>query len=171
MYDVVPDMVILGKPMANGHPIGAVVTTTKIAKSFDNGLEFFSSFGGNPVSCAIGEAVLDVIENEGLQQHAKIIGDYLIGILEDLKSKYSEIIDIRGNGLFIGIEIGNSNTATSTEIAAVIKNGLRENHILISTDGPTESVLKIKPPLAFTKQDGDILCEAIDFILCEFHKS
>lgn len=157
MYDVVPDMVILGKPMANGHPIGAVVTTTEIADSFDNGLEFFSSFGGNPVSCAIGEAVLEVIEEEGLQQHAKTVGNYLMGRLKDLQTKYPEILDIRGSGLFIGVEIGSSNEGSSTDLAASIKNGLRENHILISTDGPGDGVLKIKPPLSFNLMDADKL--------------
>ncbi|MFK7814035.1 MAG: aminotransferase class III-fold pyridoxal phosphate-dependent enzyme, partial [Maribacter sp.] len=157
MYDVIPDMVILGKPMGNGHPIGAVVTTSEIAESFDNGLEFFSSFGGNPVSCAIGQAVLDVIEDEGLQQHAKKVGDFLMAKLKDLKIKYPEILDIRGSGLFIGVEIGSSNEKSNTELAASIKNGLRDNHILISTDGPDDNVLKIKPPLSFRIVDVDQL--------------
>lgn len=171
MYDVIPDMVILGKPMANGHPIAAVVTTTEIAGSFDNGLEFFSSFGGNPISCAIGEAVLDVIEEEGLQRHAKKMGDYLMGKLKALQNKHPEILDVRGSGLFIGVEIGASNGSSSTALAAIIKNELRKNHILISTDGPKESVLKIKPPLSFSKNDCYILSKAIDSALCQFHKN
>lgn len=165
MYDVVPDMVILGKPMANGHPIGAVVTTTEIAESFANGLEFFSSFGGNPVTCAIGDAVLDVIAEEGLQQHAKNVGDYLITLLKQLQKKYSELADIRGSGLFLGIEILNDDGKPGTQLASKIKNGLREQFILVSTDGPYDNVIKIKPPLSFTNTDADILVKAIQSIL------
>lgn len=165
MYDVVPDMVILGKPMANGHPIGAVVTTTEIAQSFANGLEFFSSFGGNPVTCAIGDAVLDVIAEEGLQEHAKTVGDYLISLLKSLQKKHSKLADIRGSGLFLGIEILDDNRKPGTSTASKIKNGLREQFILISTDGPYDNVLKIKPPLSFTIADADTLVKAIDEIL------
>jgi len=166
MYDVIPDMVILGKPMANGHPIGAVVSTSEIAESFDNGLEFFSSFGGNPVSCAIGEAVLNVIEEEGLQEHANKVGSYLMNSLNELQTKYPEILDVRGSGLFIGVEIGGSNT----KLATSIKNGLRENHILIGTDGPGDSVLKIKPPLTFNTIDADKLVLHIQTQLQHFLK-
>ena len=165
MYDVVPDMVILGKPMANGHPIGAVVTNSEIAESFANGLEFFSSFGGNPVTCAIGDAVLDVIAEEGLQQHSKNVGDYLITLLKQLQKKYSELADIRGSGLFLGIEILNDDGKPGTQLASKIKNGLREQFILVSTDGPYDNVIKIKPPLSFTNTDVDILVKAIQSIL------
>ncbi|GGD75568.1 aminotransferase class III-fold pyridoxal phosphate-dependent enzyme [Maribacter cobaltidurans] len=105
MYDVVPDIVIIGKPMGNGHPIGAVITTDEIAQSFENGLEFFSSFGGNPVSCAIGEAVLDVIQEEQLDKKAKETGGYLKKRLVELGNRYPEIGDVRGEGLFLGVEI------------------------------------------------------------------
>lgn len=165
MYDVIPDMVILGKPMANGHPIGAVVTTSEIAESFANGLEFFSSFGGNPVTCAIGNAVLDVITEEGLQQHAKNVGDYLISLLKNLQLQYPELADIRGSGLFLGVEILDADGKPNTQLASKIKNGLRDNFILISTDGPYNNVLKIKPPLSFSITDADILVNAIQGIL------
>lgn len=165
MYDVEPDMVIIGKPMGNGHPIGAVITTTEIAESFDNGLEFFSSFGGNPVSCAIGEAVLDVIEEEGLQQHAKKVGDYLVAHLRELQKEFEEIADIRGNGLFLGIEIIAKNGSANTELAVQIKNRLRENFILVGTDGPHNNVIKIKPPLSFTMVDCEKLMKNIRVIL------
>jgi len=168
MYDVVPDMVILGKPMANGHPIGAVVTTTEIAESFDNGLEFFSSFGGNPVSCAIGQAVLEVIEEEGLQARAKKVGDYLMDGLKDLQADFSQIADVRGSGLFIGVEIVDAQGNANTALAAHIKNGLRENQILISTDGPYDSVLKIKPPLSFNLIDADKLIHNLTDQLSRF---
>jgi len=165
MYDVIPDMVILGKPMANGHPIGAVVMTSEIAESFSNGLEFFSSFGGNPVSCAIGNAVLDVIEEEHLQQHAKTVGDYLIRLLRGLQSAYPKIADVRGSGMFLGVELIDTDGSPNTKLAAMIKNELRENFILISTDGPHDNVLKIKPPLSFSASDADILVDAIRAIL------
>ncbi|MCE2612242.1 aminotransferase class III-fold pyridoxal phosphate-dependent enzyme [Flavobacteriaceae bacterium D16] len=165
MHDVVPDIVILGKPMGNGHPIGAVITTTSIAKQFEEGPEFFSSFGGNPVSCAIGEAVLDVIEQEGLQQKALQVGDYLRSRLGDLQKRYSVIADIRGSGLFIGVEFQNLNGKPGTKVAHLIKNELRRAHILVSTDGPYEEVIKIKPPLYFNEADTDILCAAMEGIL------
>ena len=170
MHGVVPDMVILGKPMGNGHPIGAVVTTAEIAKSFDNGLEFFSSFGGNPVSCAIGHAVLEVIETENLQAHAKEVGDYLKSHLRRLGKKYPQIADVRGSGLFLGVEIVDEALHPDTELASKLKNGLREKNMLIGTDGPFDSVLKIKPPLSFTKNDCDLLIEAMDAILKKFPK-
>ncbi len=171
MHDVVPDMVILGKPMANGHPIGAVVTTTEIAQSFENGPEFFSSFGGNPVSCAIGHAVLKVIDEESLQQHAKKVGNHLKGLLNTLHQEYPEIIaDIRGSGLFVGVEITDTNGNPNTQLAVDIKNRLREVFILIGTDGPYDNVLKIKPPLSFTLQDSEILVAEIHLILKDLIK-
>ena len=165
MHNVVPDMVILGKPMGNGHPIGAVVTTAEIAASFDGGPEFFSSFGGNPVSCAIGNAVLQVIEDENLQEHAKQVGNYFMKELVKLQIKHPCILDIRGSGLFIGIEIIDPTGKPGTKLASEIKNHLRENHILIGTDGPHDNVLKTKPPLSFTTDDADIVCSTIDTFL------
>lgn len=170
MYDVIPDIVILGKPIANGHPIGAVVTTSEIAESFDNGMEFFSSFGGNPVSCAIAQTVLEVIDEENLQKHAKKVGGYLMKKLKLLQKTYPEIIDVRGSGLFIGVELGKSNRGSDTELAAFIKNGLREIFILIGTDGPRDSVLKIKPPLSFNNIDADKLVYHIAELLKSFLK-
>lgn len=167
MHEVVPDIVILGKPMGNGHPIGAVVTTSEISKAFDNGLEFFSSFGGNPVSCAIGQAVLEVIEEEELQQHARVTGDHLIRLLKEVQKNYPAISDVRGIGLFLGVEISNLEGEPDTELASKIKNRLRENHILIDTDGPYNNVLKIKPPLSFTSEDCDILVRSILAILTD----
>ncbi len=157
MYGVTPDIVVLGKPMGNGHPIGAVVTTDEIAASFDNGMEFFSSFGGNPVSCAIGMAVLNVIDEEGLQQNALEIGTYFIEQLKILQKEFPLIGDVRGLGLFIGVEfIKDTETLEhNTEIAQFIKNKLRENFILVSSDGPYDNVIKMKPPLCFNKSNVD----------------
>ena len=102
--DVIPDIVTMGKSMGNGHPLSALVTTKEIAEKFNNGMEYFNSFGGNPVSCAIGKAVLDVIDKEELQKNAKLVGDYLIKKLKGLQSNYEFIGQVRGQGLFIGIE-------------------------------------------------------------------
>jgi 4-aminobutyrate aminotransferase-like enzyme len=164
--DVIPDMVILGKPIANGHPMGAVVCTEEIAATFEKGVEFFSSFGGNPVSCALATAVLDVIEEEELQENAKIVGAHYVSRLRELMYKYPCIGDVRGSGLFIGCEIVNdSSKAPNTELAGHIKNELRRKHILISTDGPFNNVIKSKPPLCFSKENADAVVEAIDEVL------
>ncbi|MFS4415323.1 aminotransferase class III-fold pyridoxal phosphate-dependent enzyme [Maribacter sp. 2307ULW6-5] len=165
MLNVVPDMVIIGKPMGNGHPIGAVITTDAIARSFEEGPEFFSSFGGNPVSCAVGQAVLQVIEEEQLQQHALDTGNHLKAQLGQLAKDFPELADIRGAGLFLGVEILNRQGQPDTARAAFIKNGLREKHILLSTDGPYDNVLKIKPPLSFSKENCDTLVLALKKLL------
>ncbi len=166
-HKVVPDIVILGKPMGNGHPIGAVITTEEIADSFNNGMEFFSSFGGNPVSCAIGQAVLDVIEEEQLQQNAKMVGDYYIQQLSQLQQKYKCIGDVRGSGLFIGFEFVKNRLTLEpdTKLANLVKNKMRDNNILISTDGPFNNVIKSKPPLCFSKENVDEVVAAVDSII------
>ena len=164
--EVIPDLVIIGKPMGNGHPIGAVVTTDEVAESFGRGVEFFSSFGGNPVSCAIGLSVLEVIEEEKLQENAKQVGDYYKSLLVELQSKYDCIGDVRGSGLFLGIDIVEMGTKkTDRALAGYIKNELREKYILISTDGPEDSVIKTKPPLCFTKENAKEVVDAIDEVL------
>ena len=152
-HDVVPDMVILGKPMGNGHPIGAVVTTSEIAKSFDNGMEFFSSFGGNPVSCAIGKSVLEVIEEENLIENALEVGNYFKSILLQMQNEFPIIYDVRGDGLFLGIEFRKPNETES--ITPTIKEELKKRYILTSTDGPGERTLKVKPPMIFSKKNVD----------------
>jgi len=169
--DVVPDMVILGKPIANGHPMGAVVCTEEIASSFEKGVEFFSSFGGNPVSCAIATAVLDVIEEEGLQENARKVGIHYKMLLENLKVKYPCIGDVRGSGLFIGCEIvKDSSTDPDTALASHIKNELRDRHILVSTDGPFDNVIKTKPALCFSVENAETVVAAIDDILQVFYR-
>jgi 4-aminobutyrate aminotransferase-like enzyme/Ser/Thr protein kinase RdoA (MazF antagonist) len=166
MQQVIPDIVVLGKPIANGHPMGAVVTTQAIAESFNNGMEFFSSFGGNPVSCAIASAVLDVIEDEALQQNSLEVGNYFMQELKQLQNQYVSIGNVRGAGLFIGVEfIKDDQLTPNTELAALIKNELRNRHILVSTDGPYDSVIKSKPPLCFSKQNVDQVISEMDSIL------
>jgi ethanolamine-phosphate phospho-lyase len=167
-HAVVPDMVILGKPMGNGHPMGAVVCTQEVAESFEKGVEFFSSFGGNPVSCAIGLAVLEVMEEEGLQENAKVVGNYYKSLFEDLQQKHQCIGDVRGSGLFLGVDLVIPGTKQEDSLLAkMIKNQLRENFILISTDGPKDSVLKTKPPLIFTRENANQVVEEMDRILTD----
>ena len=164
-HGVVPDMVILGKPMGNGHPIGAVVTTAEIGAAFDSGPEFFSSFGGNPVSCAAGEAVLSVLEEEELKTHALDTGTYLKEAFRELSSRHKALADIRGDGLFLGIELLDAQGSPNTGLAQILKNGLRESFILIGTDGPHDNVLKIKPPLPFNRVNCDELVGEMGRIL------
>jgi len=167
---VVPDIVTMGKPIGNGHPMGAVVTTPEIAQSFANGMEYFNTFGGNPVSCAVGLAVLDVLENEGLQEHAHEVGSYLIERLRRLIDQHSVVGDVRGSGLFLGIELVTDRI--SREPAAVIAryviNRARTNGVLLSLDGPDENVIKIKPPLVFSIEDADLLVATISEALAEY---
>jgi len=166
---VIPDIVTIGKPLGNGHPLAAVITTPEIAASFDNGMEYFNTFGGNPVSCAVGLAVLDVIEDEKLQENALEAGAHLKAGLERLKSRHSLIGDVRGLGLFIGVELvrdPGSLSPAAMEAAYVVER-LKEHGILTSTDGPLHNVLKIKPPLPFSKANGDELLCALDGILME----
>jgi 4-aminobutyrate aminotransferase-like enzyme/Ser/Thr protein kinase RdoA (MazF antagonist) len=166
---IVPDIVTLGKPIGNGHPLAAVVTTPEIAASFNNGMEYFNTFGGNPVSCAIGLAVLDVIADEGLQANALAVGTHLLDGLRSLVAKHPLIGDVRGLGLFVGIELvqDRETLAPAAVQASYIANRMRERGILLSTDGPFHNVLKIKPPLVFTKANADFLVETLDEILDE----
>ena len=164
-HQVIPDIVILGKPMGNGHPIGAVVVSEEIAQSFEEGPEFFSSFGGNPVSCAIGNAVLQVIEEEALQMKAKSVGNHLKEGLLALKNKYPVLADVRGIGMFLGVELIDEDGYPLTELASVIKNELRNRFILVGTDGPAENVIKIKPPLSFNKDNANTLIYEFDQIM------
>lgn len=163
---VIPDIVVLGKPMGNGHPMAAVVCSAEIADSFSNGMEFFSSFGGNPVSCAIGEAVLDVIKAEKLAENAAEVGDYLIKGFKTLRKDLPCFGEIRGLGLSLGVEIiKEGSREPDSELAAKLVKGLRERNILVGTDGPFDHVFKLKPPLCFTSENADQLFTAIREVL------
>jgi 4-aminobutyrate aminotransferase-like enzyme len=166
---VVPDVVVLGKPIGNGYPLGAVVTTREIAASFDNGMEFFSTFGGSTVSCAVGAAVLDVVHEDGLEAHARDAGSALFAGLNDLAGRHELIGDVRGSGLFAGVELvaSRSTLEPASAAAAAAVNMLRERGILIGTDGPFDSVLKIRPPMPFDRADADQLVGALDGVLRE----
>jgi 4-aminobutyrate aminotransferase-like enzyme/murein DD-endopeptidase MepM/ murein hydrolase activator NlpD len=168
--DVVPDIVTMGKPIGNGHPLGAVVTTPEIAKSFtDTGMEFFSTTGGNPVSCAVGLAVLDELETRKLQKHAHTVGKHLLERLQQLKTRYPLIGDVRGMGLFIGVELVlDPDTLTpAKEEAVYILERMKDEGILIGVDGPLGNVLKIKPPMVFTQRNADFLVQTLEKILSE----
>ncbi|UCH04674.1 MAG: aminotransferase class III-fold pyridoxal phosphate-dependent enzyme [Candidatus Thorarchaeota archaeon] len=166
---VVPDIVTMGKPIGNGHPMGAVVTTPEIARSFETGMEWFTTTGGNPVSCAVGLAVLDVIEEEGLQQRALDVGRYLVERLTKLKENHTIIGDVRGTGLFIGVELvrDRKTLEPAAEESSYVANRMRELGVLLSTDGLFHNVLLIKPPLVFTKEDCDQLADTLDRVLSE----
>jgi len=163
-YGVVPDVVVLGKPIGNGHPIGAVITTRAIAASFDNGMEFFSTFGGNNVSCAIGLTVLEVVQEEKLQAHALRVGERLIEGLRVLQRQHDLIREVRGSGLFIGVEL-ERNQLPATQQANRIANQMRERGILLGTDGPHHNVIKIRPPMPFSESDADRLLEAFASVI------
>lgn len=166
-YDVVPDIVVLGKPIGNGHPLGAVLTTREIAASFANGMEFFSTFGGNTVSCAIGLAVLDVVRDENLQAHAQAVGQHLLRGLWTLQRRHALIGDVRGSGLFIGVELVRDRRTLepAPEEAASLVNRMREQGILLGTDGPFHNVIKIRPPMPFSIDDADQLIKTMNMIL------
>lgn len=167
LHEVVPDIVVMGKPIGNGHPLGAVVTTRRIAEAFDNGMEFFSTFGGNPVSCACGLAVLDVIADENLQERARRLGSHFLAGLEALMSKHPLIGDVRGKGLFLGIELVRDRKTlepADTEAGTVV-NIMRERGILLSTDGPLNNVIKIKPPMVLDQSDIDMTLRQLDDVL------
>ncbi|MBU1341713.1 MAG: aminotransferase class III-fold pyridoxal phosphate-dependent enzyme [Proteobacteria bacterium] len=164
LQDVIPDIVVMGKPIGNGHPMAAVVTRKEIADAFANGMEFFATFGGNPVSCAIGLSVLDVIEEQGLQEHAKKIGTRMLAGLNNLKDKHDIIGDVRGVGLFIGIELvkDRDTLIPATRKASEMVNRLKNRGILLGTDGPFNNVIKIKPPMVITKEDTDMFIRVFD---------
>jgi 4-aminobutyrate aminotransferase-like enzyme len=166
---VVPDVVTMGKPIGNGHPLGAVVTTPDIAASFANGMEYFNTFGGNPVSCAIGLEVLAVMEREQRQPHAQRVGAYLLNGLAKLAERHALVGDVRGLGLFVGVELvaDRDERIPATRQAKYVANRMREGGVLMSTDGPDNNVLKIKPPMCFDERDADFLVETMDRVLGE----
>jgi 4-aminobutyrate aminotransferase-like enzyme/Ser/Thr protein kinase RdoA (MazF antagonist) len=166
---VVPDIVVLGKPIGNAFPLAAVITTPEIAASFNNGMEFFSTFGGNPVACAAGLAVLDVLEEEHLQENALRVGNYLIARLKALREKHALIGDVRGAGLFLGVDLAldRETREPAPQQASYVVNRLRERGILTGTDGPHHNVLKLRPPLIFSQADADLFATTLDAVLSE----
>jgi 4-aminobutyrate aminotransferase-like enzyme len=168
-HGVIPDIVTLGKPMGNGHPLAAVVTTPEIAASFANGMEYFNTYGGNPVSCAIGLEVLRIIDDEDLQGNAARVGAHLESRLRDLMRCHEVIGDVRGRGLFLGLEFvtDRESREPAARHAENTVERMRDRNVLLSTDGPDHNVIKIKPPLVFSTADADLLVEGLDDVLSE----
>ena len=165
-HGVQPDIVTMGKPMGNGFPISAVVTRPEILEAFCSKVGYFNTFGGSPVAAAVGQAVLDVIEQEGLMSNAMRVGDYLKGGLTQLSTQHPEIGDVRGAGLYVGVEIvQDSRGSPAPERAAAIINALRDRHVLIGAAGRFGNVLKIRPPLCFSAVHADRLVAALDDVL------
>ncbi|MXX84317.1 MAG: aminotransferase class III-fold pyridoxal phosphate-dependent enzyme [Chloroflexi bacterium] len=158
---VVPDIVTMGKPIGNGHPLGAVVTTPEIAAAFDNGMEYFNTFGGNPVACAIGLEVLRIIDDENLQANARSVGTYWQRQLRELQERYPIIGDVRGAGLFLGIELVRDPQTLQPAAwqAAYIAERMKALGILVSTEGPLGNVLKLKPPIIFQRDHVDLFMD------------
>jgi 4-aminobutyrate aminotransferase-like enzyme/Ser/Thr protein kinase RdoA (MazF antagonist) len=169
MQNVAPDILVLGKPIGNGHPLAAVITSREIAAAFNNGMEYFTTFGGNPVSCAVGLAVLDVLQEEGLQGHAAQVGGMLLSGLKSFVGKYHMVADARGAGLFLGVELVRDpeTLEPASEEASFIANRMREHGILLGTDGPFHNVVKIRPPMPFDESDAGYLLETFEKILKE----
>ena len=167
--DVVPDIAVFGKPIGNAFPLAAVVTTAEIAASFANGMEFFSTFGGNPVACAAGLAVLDVLEENQLQQNALKVGSGWLRDLRSLQAQYPLIGDVRGRGLFLGIDLvsDRDKRTPATAQAHYVVNRLRDLGILAGTDGPHHNVLKLRPPLIFSASDAAFFTSTLSSILAE----
>jgi 4-aminobutyrate aminotransferase-like enzyme/Ser/Thr protein kinase RdoA (MazF antagonist) len=164
---VVPDIVTMGKPIGNGHPMAAVVTTREIADAFDSGMKYFNTFGGNPVSCAIGTAVLDEIEERGLQRHAAETGRHLEHALAELAERHQLIGDVRGHGMYLGVELvrDRETKQPATDEALVASELMKDEGVLVYPTGADGNVLKIKPPLTFTIADADLFASVLDDVL------
>ncbi len=167
--DFVPDIVTMGKPMGNGHPLAATVTRTDIVQRFSEKGSYFNTFGGNPVSCAAGLAVLDVIENEGLQQNALDVGRHLIDGLTELATRHESIGEIRGSGLFLGVDLvtDRDTRGPATDLASKVVNGLRRQGVLTGSIGPWDNILKLRPPMCFSIENADYFLEIVDGVLSE----
>jgi 4-aminobutyrate aminotransferase-like enzyme len=164
---VVPDIVTMGKPIGAGHPLAAVATRPEIAASFANGMEYFNTFGGNPVSAAIGLAVLDVMRDERLLHNARARGVQLLDGLRQLATKHQIIGDVRGLGLFIGAEFVKSRDTLQPDAAGLkaVIEAMKEAGVLLSSEGPHNNVLKIKPPLVITADDCAHFLSLLDRVL------
>lgn len=164
---VVPDIVTMGKPIGNGHPMAAVVTTREIADAFDTGMRYFNTFGGNPVSCAIGTAVLDEISEGGLQAHAAETGRVFKDRLDELAGRHELIGDVRAHGMYLGIELVRDRVTKepAAREALVLSELMKDEGMLVYPTGSAGNVLKIKPPLAFTPADAELFTEVLDEVL------
>jgi len=166
---ITPDIVTLGKPMGNGHPLSAVVTRRELVDDFATHGRYFNTFGGNPVSCAAGLAVLDIIENENLQQNAFDVGQHIVNGLWQLAEQHSCIGDVRGSGLFLALELVTDRGARTpaTELTARVVNDLRDRGVLTGSIGPDANILKLRCPLVLSKSDADYMLNILDNVLLE----
>lgn len=164
---VEPDIVTMGKPMGNGHPIAAVVTRAELTRTFSRHDHYFNTFGGNPVSCAAALAVLDVIENENLQQNAFEVGEHLAAGLQSLATRHEAIGDVRGNGLFIAVEFVRDRAARLPDdvIADKVVNQLRQRGVLTGAIGPDNNILKLRPPMVIKRAEADLMLTTLDEVL------
>ncbi len=156
-----PDIVTLGKPMANGHPVAAAVTRPEVLEAFQDVFKYFNTFGGNPVSAAAAMATLEVIENEGLVENARDVGAYALEQLQALAGKYDIIADVRGAGLFFGVELMQDDKPAS-DLALRMVNEMRQRGVLLSTVGRFDNALKIRPPCVFSRENVDLLVSVMD---------
>ena len=159
-----PDIVTLGKPVGDGFPLGVVVTTAEILEEFSRASGLFSTFGGNPVACAAGIAVLDVLEREDLLENARITGGYLKAGLEGLKDRHPMIGDVRGHGFITGVEIvkDRDTREPDAEGMVAVQNRMRELGVLVGREGRFGNVFKIRPPMVFQRSHADVLVGAMD---------
>jgi len=166
-HQIVPDIVTMGKPLGNGHPLAGIAVKPEILAAFTQQCRYFNTFGGNPVSMAVGMAVLEVLEKEQLMLNAKQVGNYLRQELQTLKTRHDLIADVRGAGLFIGVELVTDRTtlAPATTLAARTVNQMREAQVLLGTSGEYANILKIRPPLVFSKEQADQLVQTLDAVL------
>ncbi len=162
-----PDIVTLGKPMGNGHPVAGVVTSSDIMATFRKSFRYFNTFGGNPVSCAAAMAVLDVLKEENLQENARIVGEYALAGLSRLADKHECIGDIRGYGLFFGAELvtDRERKAPATKFATSVANKMRQRGVLMNKLGIHYNTLKIRPPMPFSTENADQMLETLDGVL------
>lgn len=167
LHNVIPDIVTIGKPLGNGHPVAAVICTEAVADKFANGMEYFNTFGGNPVSCAIATAVLKSIKKDDLQANALQVGNFLKSELKVLAKSYPVLKDIRGQGLFLGIELTDDQLNPLAKQTKYLANRMKDKGMLMSIDGPDHNVLKIKPPLVFSKDNAIELLDALASVLKE----
>ncbi len=156
-----PDIVTLGKPMANGHPVAAVVTRPEVLEAFQDVFKYFNTFGGNPVSAAAAMATLEVIEDEGLVENVRDVGAYALDQLRGLTGKYDVIADVRGAGLFFGVELMQDGQPAS-DLALRMVNEMRQRGVLLSTVGRYDNALKIRPPCVFSRENVDLLVSVMD---------
>jgi 4-aminobutyrate aminotransferase-like enzyme len=168
-YDVIPDIVTLGKPMGNGQPIAGVVTTPEIFAKFSSSAFYFNTFGGNPVSVAVGKAVLDIIQEDNLAEQVREVGNYLRSSLEALMETHDVIGDVHGRGLYQAVEFvkDKETREPATRTASLIPDALKEEGILVGLTGRYGNVLKIRPPLVFDKENVDQLVQSLDKVLAD----